>query len=41
MVDLDFGMLGRMVVERPLEEECNRLLLFGAPALVDPQWLAG
>ncbi|MEJ6542162.1 hypothetical protein ACFU1Q_08150 [Brachybacterium paraconglomeratum] len=41
MVDLDFGMLGRMVVERPLEEECNRLLLFGTPALVEPRWLGG
>lgn len=41
VVDLDFGMLGRMVVERALEEECNRLLLFGAPALVEPRWLGG
>lgn len=31
VVDLDFEMLGRMVVERALEEECSRLLLFGAP----------
>src|SRR5690606_31073023 len=31
VVDLDFEMLGRMVVERALEEGCNRLLLFGAP----------
>lgn len=31
MVDLDFEMLGRMVVERALEEQCDRLLLFGAP----------
>lgn len=31
VVDLDFEMLGRMVVERTLEEGCDRLLLFGAP----------
>lgn len=31
VVDLDFEMLGRMVGERALEEECSRLLLFGAP----------
>jgi DNA-binding LacI/PurR family transcriptional regulator len=31
VVDLDFEMLGRMVVERALEEQCDRLLLFGAP----------
>lgn len=41
VVHLAFGMLGRMVVERALEEECNRLLPFGAPAFVEPQWLAG
>ncbi len=32
VIDLDFEMLGRMVVERALEEECTRLLLFGGPA---------
>lgn len=31
VVDLDFEMLGRMVVERAIEEECDRLLLFGDP----------
>lgn len=31
VVDLDFEMLGRMVVERAVEERCDRLLLFGAP----------
>lgn len=31
VVDLDFEMLGRMVVERALEESCDRLLLFGDP----------
>lgn len=31
VVDLDFEMLGQMVVERTLEEGCDRLLLFGAP----------
>ena len=31
VVDLDFEMLGRMVVERAVEEQCDRLLLFGAP----------
>ncbi|HEX7351897.1 LacI family DNA-binding transcriptional regulator [Brachybacterium sp.] len=31
VVDLDFEMLGRMVVDRALEEECDRLLLFGDP----------
>ncbi|MGP9709719.1 LacI family DNA-binding transcriptional regulator [Brachybacterium sp. AOP24-D1-21] len=31
VVDLDFEMLGHMVVERTLEESCDRLLLFGAP----------
>ena len=41
MVHLAFGMLGRMVVERALEEECDRLLLSGAPTLVEPRWLGG
>lgn len=31
VVDLDFEMLGRMVVERAVEEGCDRLLLFGGP----------
>lgn len=31
VVDLDFAMLGRMVVERAVEEGCDRLLLFGDP----------
>ncbi|GAA1487523.1 LacI family DNA-binding transcriptional regulator [Brachybacterium sacelli] len=31
VVDLDFEMLGRMVVERAVEERCDHLLLFGAP----------
>jgi DNA-binding LacI/PurR family transcriptional regulator len=31
VVDLDFEMLGGMVVERAVEERCDRLLLFGAP----------
>ena len=31
VIDLDFEMLGSMVVERALEEGCDRLLLFGAP----------
>ncbi len=31
VVDLDFEMLGQMVVERAVEEQCDRLLLFGAP----------
>lgn len=31
VVDLDFEMLGRMVVDRALEEGCDRLLLFGDP----------
>ncbi|WP_193103893.1 LacI family DNA-binding transcriptional regulator [Brachybacterium sp. FME24] len=31
VVDLDFEMLGQMVVERALEEQCDHLLLFGAP----------
>lgn len=30
-VDLDFEMLGRMVVQRALRQDCDRLLLFGAP----------
>lgn len=32
VVDLDFEMLGRMIVERAIEERCDRLLLFGAPS---------
>ena len=32
VVDLDFEMLGRMVVERTLEEQCDHLLLFGGLA---------
>ena len=31
VIDLDFEMLGGMVVERAVEEGCDRLLLFGAP----------
>ncbi|MDN5686128.1 MAG: LacI family transcriptional regulator [Brachybacterium sp.] len=31
VVDLDFEMLGRMVVDRAVEEGCDRLLLFGSP----------
>jgi DNA-binding LacI/PurR family transcriptional regulator len=31
VIDLDFEMLGHMVVECALEEQCDRLLLFGAP----------
>lgn len=31
VVDLDFEMLGRMVVDRAVEEDCDRLLLFGSP----------
>ena len=31
VVDLDFAMLGRMVIERAVEEGCDRLLLFGDP----------
>ncbi|MFC7374650.1 MULTISPECIES: LacI family DNA-binding transcriptional regulator [unclassified Brachybacterium] len=31
VVDLDFELLGRMIVDRAVEEGCARLLLFGAP----------
>lgn len=31
VVDLDFEMLGRMVVDRARAQDCDRLLLFGAP----------
>lgn len=31
VVDLDFEMLGRMVVEKSIEGKCDRLLLFGSP----------
>ncbi|MGO2607964.1 MAG: LacI family DNA-binding transcriptional regulator [Brachybacterium tyrofermentans] len=31
VVDLDFEMLGGMIVERAVEEQCDRLLLFGEP----------
>lgn len=31
VVDLDFELLGRMVADRAVAEECERLLLFGAP----------
>lgn len=31
VIDLDFEMLGAMVVERALEEQCDTLFLFGAP----------
>ena len=31
VVDLDFEMLGRMVVEKCIETKCERLVLFGSP----------